>query len=415
MEYTSSKSFSLSKFIDSFMGIAIALFYFWILFFAHQEVAVIIGFFLLQLMYVIFFQQKVVFDISMRLWLTFIAVALFGVVISGQLTVPIILFLLNLLIGYFNYSIISKNRTIFNVSIKGLYVVSFFFLMGSLLQFINPELLTSINQFHLSDRLFLESASYVYRGYASGFFNQIGTNGYVMSVMLAFVFVNFFKTQNWFRKIINLILFILLIYIIFMTGKRGFILFNAIIIVFLVPFVTKYKYLAPIIIGLFAILFGWVLLNSEAGQQFIIRMQASDISSGRFMLNDIMVNDFSQRPLFGNGTYTTRAAILKDTFLEMDGHNIYLQVLRENGLLGFIPLVLFVGFNLFNSIKKLFDFTKNESKSKYVVILAVYIQLLFIFWGFTGNPLYDSYPLFLYCISLAYVKFTELNYSTIND
>lgn len=405
MEYRLNKAFNLSFIMEYLVGFSIFGFYFIRLFFSHQEINITLLFFIVQGIYIIFKKQKLIFDHSIRLWLIFVLISIIGILGTRGITIPQILFIINLINVYFTYSILCDNYQVINIVTDGLYVVSILFSIGSVLQIFAPELLITINSHHLSDRLMLESLAFINRGWISGFFNQTGTNGFVLSVMMAFVFVNLFKRNNKIKKILNVILFVVLIYLIFMTGKRGFIIFNLISILAFTPFVTKYKATVPLIIIFFTALFTWIIVSSEIGQLFIIRMQAADFSSGRYLLNDIMLEDILSKPFFGNGTYTTRGIILRDSYLEMDGHNIYLQVLRESGLIGFLPFIIFMTSNIITLIKQLFIYRSND-EIKYLLILGGYFQILFILWGFTGNPLYDSYPLLIYFIGISTVRYT---------
>src|SRR5699024_9999482 len=70
------------------------------------------------------------------------------------------------------------------------------------------------------------------------------------------------------------------------------------------------------------------------------------------------------------------------------------------GIFGFVTLFGGLLFAFIRTNIRLMRFENNNSK-KYILIISLYFQLLFILWGVTGNPLYDTYPLFFYFIAIA--------------
>lgn len=197
-------------------------------------------------------------------------------------------------------------------------------------------------------------------------------------------------------------------YLLLLTDKRGFILFNIIILI-IITFIfmrEKFKSILSIVIVLGIVY--TIFINTEVGYRIIERTVASsDFTTGREELYVILWEDFLKKPLFGNGTFST----LKAVFPYNNGHNIYLQVLRELGLLGFIPFIIFLGINLLQNLKLI---TVNEKSDivnfneRYYLGFSLCIQLLFILWGFTGNPLYDEYPLVIYYVAVAMVNNTNI-------
>src|SRR5699024_8667004 len=106
----------------------------------------------------------------------------------------------------------------------------------------------------------------------------------------------------------------------------------------------------------------------------------------------LMWNGFLERPVTGWGTFS----ILNKITIN-HGHNIYLQILHDHGILGSIP---FLAICVINLVKSFYLLIKFDSEKRSILLFSASIQLLFILWGLTGNPLYDLYPFTIYLLSL---------------
>lgn len=127
-----------------------------------------------------------------------------------------------------------------------------------------------------------------------------------------------------------------------------------------------------------------------------------DITSSRSALFSWAWSLFEQNPVFGIGwgdfRYTIVGVITHST--ELDTHNIYLQLLCETGIVGFVCFV--VPFVLFwIKAKKAYcrcaageDEISKTWKSP--LFFSFVFQTLFLICGFTGNPLYDPCWMILY-------------------
>ena len=116
--------------------------------------------------------------------------------------------------------------------------------------------------------------------------------------------------------------------------------------------------------------------------------ESGDITNGRADLNAHMLKIFEGNPIFGIGPFCTSMYV--GEFL---GHNIYMTTLSENGLIGFICLCMLLLLNIRDSFKRF----KCGDHSVYMYV-SIYIQIFFIVYGFTGNPLYGSQFLITYII-----------------
>ena len=100
-------------------------------------------------------------------------------------------------------------------------------------------------------------------------------------------------------------------------------------------------------------------------------------------------------------------------------HNIYLQLLCEVGIVGFTLYVAFFLYNLFNAITLFKAYRKNEKvfpqSAKNIMPFCLFVQVFFILYGMTGNPLYDVATLFPYYFSIMYIDYYKGNMISMND
>ena len=128
-----------------------------------------------------------------------------------------------------------------------------------------------------------------------------------------------------------------------------------------------------------------------------------DVSTSRFELYAWAWKLFREHPLFGIGWGMYRTTVVGNVTFRavLDTHNIYLQLLAETGLIGFL---VFVTLFLYMWIK-----TKNayleclqkypQSIWKMAISFSLLYQTFFLLYGLTGNTLYDQHNQILYMIS----------------
>ena len=112
---------------------------------------------------------------------------------------------------------------------------------------------------------------------------------------------------------------------------------------------------------------------------------------------------FNNSPLFGNGINTYKSYLKSNSELKVyHAHNIYLQLLGELGIIGFLLTIFFFTSCLFSTI--LF-YKRNKkrlsSKEVYALNFSMGIQLLFLLYGMTGNTFYYYEQLLTYFFGIA--------------
>ena len=70
-------------------------------------------------------------------------------------------------------------------------------------------------------------------------------------------------------------------------------------------------------------------------------------------------------------------------------HNVYIQLLAETGIIGFLSYAIAITTSLLMSIKKLKNALKGKNKMVMEILgFSILMQIIFIIYSITGNPLY---------------------------
>lgn len=229
------------------------------------------------------------------------------------------------------------------------------------------------------------------------------------------------EKRKWYDFIFTLVFYAGLL----LTQKRGP-LIAVCIGVILTFFVAKHESLSSKIrrITLFstAILVTIYILYIAFPELFkvIDRFSSSDnVLSNRGYLWDYAINMFKSNPLIGTGwgsyPHTLHLSIDSVEVSNQNAHNIYLQLLAETGVIGFSCFIIPMIYTLIKSIKLLQVMGAQHSDCT-PMFISVSIQIFFMVYGITGNPLYDKQMFLVYMISIAfYLSYRTIHKSTIKN
>ena len=94
-----------------------------------------------------------------------------------------------------------------------------------------------------------------------------------------------------------------------------------------------------------------------------------------------------------------------------DAHNIYIQMLAELGIIG---ETLFIFLFIIALIKTVRLFKnreiKNSKECMYVLCYSIYLQIWFIVYGMTGNPIYGASQTFFYITAISMMLSLKMHY-----
>lgn len=155
------------------------------------------------------------------------------------------------------------------------------------------------------------------------------------------------------------------------------------------------------------ILFNMIPATREVFERVLSKSgDIQDATSGRNVLWEKAMDIFKANRVHGIGfgafqTYFADHYIVKGIQAYLT-HNIYVGLLAETGIIGFVLFVLFLLKNMIMTLKlKNKIFINNNEKVKYVYKYVLLIQCWFIIYGFTGNGMYDVVEMFVYMQGIA--------------
>ena len=205
------------------------------------------------------------------------------------------------------------------------------------------------------------------------------------------------------RRFLLVLIFMLGFIALLLTTKRGLLLFNSIAILylfFLVNLGRSKKNKKAIVISLILLVtisvFSaaiYLISNPSIATKILVD---DDITSGRIGIYLLVFELIKKAPFIGNGLSSV------EEFVGIKAHNIYLQLWAELGIAGLFLYTTAMLFTLKKTIQtySIVNYVKIE-KLKILVLVSIYIQIVFILYGFTGNGLYDYFMIGTYMIAIA--------------
>lgn len=243
-------------------------------------------------------------------------------------------------------------------------------------------------------------------GEIAGITQHYSTNALYLVIGFIVNIFNFEFDKKDSKKIIHYIFLAINFFALLLTGKRVQVFFSliAILIVIIIRNLNNLKkFLKKFLIVCTALGVSIVVCSLIVPsvltpfKRTIDGLSKGDLFDSRKPLYNLAINEFESKPIFGQGwgnykyIYSEKVQI-KEMDL-MDTHNIYLQVLCELGIIGFIFFIYVFIFLLISSIKNLINenqkLGKKHNKNLTIISTFLTMHIYFLMEGFFGNPLYD--------------------------
>lgn len=249
------------------------------------------------------------------------------------------------------------------------------------------------------DTLFFRYNKY---GYMSGFTTEVSfAAGLLVLGMHVFLFSYLYFDKK--QKKINAILLFLTFIALALTMKRSHLIFGIVGCFFTLYFVDNSRHKSKWVWNVFKFMFVCiiaiiVIYQFYGGSESIVGrlvttvfnlVNGVDIDTARSDFNAQTILMWLRKPVFGYGWGTYIHIGLSALGLNANGHNVYLQLLAETGIVGFLSFVSLALFSLQRAIYTV-KHIKVTPEQKIFVCVGLSYQVFFLLYCFTGNCLYEA-------------------------
>lgn len=299
---------------------------------------------------------------------------------------------------------------------KFIMFMALFFTIGCFINFLFPSLFKTVflplYSVSAQQSLFEVEKLSGSSTYFAGFTSQVGYTSFFISIGVGCVFC-FRETlfnNNWRVLLVAMLGGLLL------TGKRGplvFLLVALCSIYFAEGYGRERLVRVTKIVGILILAYITLLIVADltkidgivriynAIYEFLTSGSVEDV--GRNQLYEQALKYFRDNPIFGIGWSNFKNMYI---FRSTHVHCIYLQLLCETGLIGFFIFLVFFLTRLYRTITLVINngYSNSRLESSWIKF-SLFIQLYFLLYGITGNPLYDIEETIIYffAIGISYI------------
>lgn len=397
-----------TAFFDCVVAVLISLLSFYIFFSytlsRYRIVFPIMCILLIVMLYVFYNDRSLIIGTLDIAWLIAFASSAFGILYSlnQREAIEYVLFIL-VLIAIRNQLV--GNQKFEKVIIGSFLLFSMTHVVATLLQYAYPQVISRFSSKILTEAAQKIATYQLKAGKYPGITGQVGANAFYITVFLSIVSSYVIVNRKWLYTPFVLIAYFAL----YLTTKRGFILSN---VLALIVTMRIYSIINPsdrersntrnfrtrlhwkIVFIVFICLIALALIYAPK-----INSVLEVFLDERYDLFKTAINMFMGSPIIGKGTLSF--SVLNDN----NAHNIYLQLLSENGLIGFLTFTsaFFVSISL--TIKQCKqELYETTQRGKLPAAFSLYFQIFFLMYGLTGNGLYDLFIIGAYFIVLSFIN-----------
>ena len=322
-----------------------------------------------------------------------------------------------IVILFISYLFLSYSMAWHNFAKNLLVILGIFYGVSTILLFLFPDVYINIVAPLFGGDYMRSMIRKAQQGLAIGFSNHYSTTGMYLVATLGLpisVFTRndtFEKRQKkWAMFLVGICLVALLL-----TGKRAHSIFTILSVFVAYYFMNPDKKMGRVfkIVGAVFVVIGLFYIASELYpplQNIITRFQSTlesgDVTLGRSGMIFECLSMFKKNPLVGTGwgsfTYRTITGVV-------NAHNVYIQLIGENGIILSIPFFVFIFGNFYHSIQAAVTGIKHgyfTTKGEMITMsYSLFIQTFLILYCMTGNPFYDFQFLCPYMMACAMGEF----------
>lgn len=246
-------------------------------------------------------------------------------------------------------------------------------------------------------------------GSYSGLSGEKSLAAVTMNISIAIAFSKIIYTDNLEKKQNSRYIAIIIISFVglLLTGKRMLTavpVFNLLFIYFIGR--DKNKILKVCKIGIPAIILFIVTINFIPKLGNVVGRFLNEGDLGRENLKAVCIEMYEGNKIFGKGFGSFNQYLYETGYRYYGGrwyyhaHNIYYQILAETGIVGITIFLFTISFALYKTVK-LYRKIKTNPLIHQLMFISLYIQLLFVLYGITGNTFYYVEQQYLYFFSIS--------------
>ena len=281
----------------------------------------------------------------------------------------------------------AQDNTLLGKLKKIVCVCSFVVLFGVMFQYLFSDAVNSLLGNLLRTDCYEHLMwSYTVDGAYAGFSAYTADAAYFVAVLFGFMIFGWLQNPEmpiW-NTVFRLVVGGLSVFAVILTSKRGVAV--ALLIALVMTYMIWKRVSAKTMVKMILLIVACAIVLFLVSQQnaivrvFIERFDSADgdITTGRSEIWKRAIEAF-RNAIFGMGTgsaYTVYDAGL---------HNIYLQLFYDHGVIGALVYVMFFLYNLVGAIRR------REP-------MSIYVQLLMLVYGMSGNPIYSNSFFIIYVI-----------------
>lgn len=342
--------------------------------------------------------------------------------------------------------ILVYNRSIykhsFYTTFRWLYYFSFVLLLPMVKECVYPKLinvLKAISGIYVFGVYFFLIFPYKYRimrniwgywptgtdggtvGYHAGFANHYSENAMYIVTTFIIIVAQFLVATDRLKKRWLSIQMLIVAFALVATTKRAHVLFGVVALIcayyLFKPekrMTRSFKILLASAVGLIVLyLLSFSVPEISAIFERFSHIGSDEESNTRFMMWALALKNFKENPLIGIGWngykyqfyhFLYNPAVRAERYAYLNAHNVYLQLLCETGILGFL-IFMSGAIELFVRTLKLLKKNIRDSfsiGSKGTIFFVLTMQIFFWLYSLTGNCLYDTMFGF-YSVSIGFV------------
>ena len=291
-----------------------------------------------------------------------------------------------------------------------LLVFSLIHVLMTVVSLFIPQTVLQIARAILNNEQYRVNVTWLSIGAHIGITGDASMDSFYITVFISIFFSRLLVDRS--NRFFNSMMIVLGLFALILTTKRGAIVGDGIAllatsIIFYESKKRSRREKKRVVLQIFVILLAFIVVyevvktNPYLSGIFSRFSRLGDVTTGRIYYYKIVWEKIKNNPFLGMGINTTKNLLSGD-----DAHDIYLQILGELGLGGFIVFITAFFTSLVACAKRIKRYSTLETDDGQIMktlLQSIFFQVFFLAYGVTGNPLYNGFIFIYYFCMVALV------------